>query len=161
MFVDRVKIYAWAGNGGNGCASLRRAKFLPKGGPDGGDGGRGGDVVLQVDTHTNDLRAFFYQPHQRAKNGLPGSSNQRTGKSGKAIIAKVPPGTVIYQSNESLDEEPDYDEDGLPIEPEAKEGPGELIQIADLTEVGERFVLAKGGKGGKGNMNTHQNLPLV
>ncbi len=152
MFVDRVKIYAWAGNGGNGCASFRREKFLPKGGPDGGDGGRGGDVVFEVDNHTNDLRSFFYQPHQRAKNGLPGSSQQRTGKSGKPIVAKVPPGTVIYQSDEGLKEEPEYDEDGLPIENENK-APKELIQVADLTQVGQRFVLAKGGKGGKGNIN--------
>lgn len=160
MFVDRVKIYAWAGNGGNGCASFRREKFLPKGGPDGGDGGRGGDVIFEVDHHTNDLRSFFYQPHQRAKNGLPGSSQQKTGKGGKSIIAKVPPGTVIYQSNESLNEEPEYDEDGLPVEEAAQEG-GDgakkgtdgLVQVADLTQVGERLVLARGGKGGKGNVH--------
>lgn len=156
MFVDRVKIYAWAGNGGNGCASLRRAKFNPKGGPDGGDGGRGGDVVFEVSPHVNDLRAFFYQPHQRAKNGLPGSSQQRTGKSGKGIVAKVPPGTIIYQSEESVEREPEVDEDGMPLDEEAnggQSGEEEMVQVADLTKIGERFVLAKGGKGGKGNMN--------
>ncbi len=152
MFIDRVKIYAWAGNGGNGCASFHRAKFKPKGGPDGGDGGKGGDVIFEVSPHVNDLRSFFYQPHQRAKNGLPGSSQQRSGRSGKSIIAKVPPGTVIYQSDERLNQEPDYDEDGLPIEPDPDKEK-ELIQVADLTTIGERFVLAKGGKGGKGNIH--------
>ena len=152
MFVDRVKIYAWSGNGGNGCASFRREKFQPRGGPDGGDGGRGGDVVLEVSQHTNDLRLFLYQPHQRAKNGFPGSGQQRSGKSGKSVIARAPPGTVIYQSDDTLKEEPEYDEDGLPVAKGEEEAPSELRQIADLTEVGQRFVLAKGGRGGKGNV---------
>ncbi|MDA7526147.1 GTPase ObgE [Verrucomicrobiales bacterium] len=154
MFVDRIKIHVWAGNGGNGCASLHRAKFKPKGGPDGGDGGKGGDVIFEVSPHTNDLRTFFYTPQQRAKNGMPGSSQQKTGKGGKSIITPVPPGTVIYQTNEGAKTEPDYDEDGIPIEAEKPtDDIDEMIQIADLTEIGQQFVLAKGGKGGKGNMN--------
>ncbi len=151
MFVDNIKVYAWAGDGGHGCVSFRRVKYLPKGGPDGGDGGRGGDVVLEADPHTDTLRSFFYQPHLRAKKGQPGSGQQRTGKSGKAVIAKVPPGTVVYRSSETMQTEPSYDEDGLPI-PQEK-GERELEEIADLTEIGQRFVLAKGGKGGKGNIH--------
>ncbi len=154
MFVDRIKIYAYAGDGGNGCASLNRAKFKPKGGPDGGDGGKGGDVIFEVSPHTNDLRTFFYTPHQRAKNGMPGSSQQRTGKGGKTIVTHVPPGTIIYETNEGGKTVPEFDEDGFPIEKEAPQDEvDEMVQIADLTEIGQQFVLAKGGKGGKGNMN--------
>lgn len=150
MFVDQIKIYAWGGNGGHGCVSFRRAKFLPKGGPDGGDGGKGGDVILQVDPHTDNLRSFFYKPHLRAEKGQPGSGQQRSGRSGKSLIAKVPPGTVVHRSDEEIRQEPKYDEDGLPIVREKSEPI--LQQVADLTELGTSYVLVHGGRGGKGNV---------
>ena len=150
MFVDRVKIYAWAGDGGHGCASFRRVKFVPKGGPDGGDGGKGGDVILEVCPHTDNLRSLFYKPHQRAGKGNQGSSQLKTGRGGKSVVCKVPPGTVVYRLDAPLNTEPDYDEDGLPIEVGEKPEP-EREEIADLTELGEKFILAKGGKGGRGN----------
>ncbi|MEM7385341.1 MAG: GTPase ObgE, partial [Verrucomicrobiota bacterium] len=117
-----------------------------------GDGGQGGDIVLEVSPHTDNLRDFYYRPHLKAKNGLPGSGQQRTGRAGKSLLLKVPPGTVIYKSTERVEDQVKYDEDGLPIEDYERPEP-ELNQIADLTRDGDRFVLAHGGKGGKGNMN--------
>jgi GTP-binding protein len=98
MFVDHIKIFAKAGDGGHGCSSFRREKFEPKGGPDGGDGGRGGDVILQVDHHTDNLKAFFYRPNQKAERGMHGQGQRKTGKSGKNLVLKVPPGTIVYRS---------------------------------------------------------------
>lgn len=98
MFVDHIKIFAKAGDGGHGCSSFRREKFEPKGGPDGGDGGRGGDVILVVDNHIDNLRSFFFQPNNKAEKGRPGSGRKKTGRSGKHLILKVPPGTIVYRS---------------------------------------------------------------
>ena len=97
MFVDHIKIHAKAGDGGNGKVSFRRAKFIPKGGPDGGDGGNGGDVVLQVDHHTDNLKQFFFQQAQKASPGVHGGANRRTGKSGRPLVLKVPQGTMVYR----------------------------------------------------------------
>lgn len=97
MFVDHLTIHAKAGDGGNGCVSFRREKYVPKGGPDGGDGGRGGDVVLEVDPHTDHLRGLFYRQHYKAERGQHGMGQRRTGKSGKAVVLKVPPGTRVYR----------------------------------------------------------------
>src|SRR3990167_4029716 len=97
MFIDRVRIHAKAGNGGNGCASFRREKFIPKGGPDGGDGGEGGDVILQASTHLTQLASLFFEPILRAKNGAPGSSRQKHGKSASDLIIPVPLGTLVYR----------------------------------------------------------------
>ena len=96
MFVDHIRIVAKAGNGGDGSASFFRAKGLPKGGPDGGDGGRGGNVVLKVDPHTDNLKTFFYRSHYKAEHGQNGAKNQKTGRSGKDLVLKVPQGTVVY-----------------------------------------------------------------
>lgn len=143
MFVDNIRIFAKAGKGGNGLASFRREKFVPKGGPDGGDGGDGGSVILEVDPHTNDLRAFFYDPKLIATDGVPGGHVRRHGKDGKTVVGKVPPGTIVYRSNAETMQEATWLE---------REGEGiELEQIADLTELGERFVLCQGGEGGRGN----------
>lgn len=109
MFVDHIKIYAKAGDGGNGCCSFRREKFVPKGGPDGGDGGRGADVILEVDHHTDNLRDFFYRPKWKADNGRPGEGAKKTGKSGKAMVLKVPPGTIVYRCAPPKSEVPDAD----------------------------------------------------
>ncbi len=143
MFVDNIRIFAKAGKGGNGLASFRREKFVPKGGPDGGDGGDGGSVILEVDPHTNDLRSFFYDPKLIATDGGAGGHVRRHGKDGKTVVGKVPPGTIVYRSNAETMQEATWLE---------REGEGiELEQIADLTELGERFVLCQGGEGGRGN----------
>ncbi|MBK1791080.1 GTPase ObgE [Persicirhabdus sediminis] len=143
MFVDHIRIYAQAGDGGNGIVHFRREKFRPKGGPDGGDGGDGGSVILEVSPHTDNLKAFAYDPKIIAKAGQHGMSQRKHGKNGKTVIAKVPPGTVIYRSTaqtvaDAVDME--RSEEGVDLEP-----------IADLTEYGEQFILCEGGKGGKGN----------
>ncbi|MEP6851338.1 MAG: GTPase ObgE [bacterium] len=124
-FVDRVVLHVAAGNGGHGCASVHREKFKPLGGPDGGNGGRGGDVVLIVDAGVHTLLDFHFHPHQRAGNGKAGAGNNRSGAEGADLELRVPPGTVV------LDEQ------------------GEVL--ADLTGDGTRFVVAAGGHGGLGN----------
>ncbi len=125
MFVDYAEIYVKAGDGGRGIVSFRREKFVPKGGPDGGDGGKGGDVIIQASKDENTLRPFRFKKHFKAENGQPGGSNNKTGKSGKNLIIKVPVGTIIKNENNEI--------------------------VADLTIDGESVVIAKGGNGGKGN----------
>ncbi len=143
MFVDNIRIFAQAGKGGNGLASFRREKFIPRGGPDGGDGGDGGSIILEVAGGSNDLRRYFYDPKLIAKDGRAGMHNRKHGRSGKTVVAQVPPGTIVYRSNAATMQEATWLE---------REGDGiELEQIADLTEDGERFVLCQGGKGGRGN----------
>jgi GTP-binding protein len=132
MFVDRIKITAQAGNGGRGCVSFRREKFVPKGGPDGGDGGRGGDVVLKADSHTDNLSALFYEPIAKAKNGVHGQGKKMHGRSAPPKIVKVPVGTVVYPVDQTQD-------GGQPI--------------ADLVRPNEEFILCHGGAGGKGNVH--------
>src|SRR5207244_12671830 len=97
-FVDRLKVVAEAGTGGSGCVSFRREKFVPKGGPDGGDGGRGGDVVLLADQHVDNLSNLFYEPIIKAKNGGHGQGKKMHGRSAPAKIVKVPVGTIVYES---------------------------------------------------------------
>ncbi|MFO7570358.1 MAG: GTPase ObgE [Smithellaceae bacterium] len=134
-FVDEAKIYVKAGHGGQGCVSFRREKFIPKGGPDGGDGGKGGDVIFIADRSHHTLLDLKYQQHQIAKNGGHGAGNNRTGHSAGDLTVSVPPGTLVK----------DFET-------------GEIL--ADLTEVGQTFIVAKGGIGGKGNAHfkssTHQ-----
>ena len=127
-FLDLAKVYIRSGAGGSGCVSFRREKFIEYGGPDGGDGGRGGDVWAVAVDGLNTLIDFRYQQHFFAKNGQPGMGRQRTGKDGDEIILRVPAGTEIL------------DEDMETV-------------IADLTEVGQRVLLAKGGNGGFGNLH--------
>lgn len=134
-FVDEAKIFVKAGHGGPGCVSFRREKFVPKGGPDGGDGGKGGDVIFRADRSHHTLLDLKYQQHQIAKNGRHGSGNNRTGHGAEDLIVTVPPGTVVK----------DFET-------------GEIL--ADLSELGQTFIVAKGGMGGKGNAHfktsTHQ-----
>ncbi|WP_456437589.1 GTPase ObgE [Desulfurobacterium sp.] len=125
-FIDRAKIYVKGGDGGNGCVAFRREKFVPKGGPAGGDGGRGGSVILVADSGMHTLLDFKYKRHFKAERGRHGEGNKRTGKSGKDLIIKVPVGTVVKDAET-----------------------GEII--GDLTKVGEKLVVARGGKGGRGN----------
>jgi GTP-binding protein len=147
MFVDQIKVFARAGRGGDGSAHFYRGKFKPKGGPDGGDGGRGGDIVLLVDSSTNSLRQYFFNSKLLAKDGQKGAENQKTGRSAEDAIYKVPCGTLVSKIVE--EEDPETGEFITRYEP-----------FADLTEVGQRFILCKGGKGGKGNVHfktsTHQ-----
>jgi GTPase len=124
-FVDRVVLHAAAGDGGHGCASIHREKFKPLGGPDGGNGGRGGDVVLQVDPNTTTLLDFHFHPHRRATSGKPGQGGHRNGADGADVVLPVPDGTVV------------------------KTPDGEVL--ADLVGAGTRYVLARGGRGGLGN----------
>jgi len=134
-FVDEVKIYIRAGHGGSGCVSFRREKFVPKGGPDGGDGGKGGDVIFRATESHHTLLDLKYKQHQNAKNGGHGSGNNRTGKSAEDLEIPVPVGTVI--KNFDTGEE-----------------------MADLSEKDQTFIAARGGIGGKGNAHfktsTHQ-----
>ncbi|GAA4329494.1 GTP-binding protein [Actinomadura luteofluorescens] len=124
QFVDRVVLHVAAGNGGNGCASIHREKFKPLGGPDGANGGRGGDVVLVVDSNAASLLEYHRRPHRKASNGRPGQGSLRTGADGDDVILSVPDGTVVKS--------------------------GDTV-LADLVGEGTRFVIAKGGSGGLGN----------
>src|SRR5437773_1981059 len=96
MFVDRVKAFAQAGTGGRGSVSFRREKFVPKGGPDGGDGGRGGDVILRAERHVDNLANLFYEPIIKAKNGGHGMGKKMAGRAGAIKIVKGPVGTIVY-----------------------------------------------------------------
>jgi GTP-binding protein len=110
MFVDRIKIYAEAGKGGRGCVSFRREKFVPKGGPDGGDGGRGGDIVLKADLHVDNLSNLFYEPIVKAKSGGHGMGKKMAGRAGANKIVKVPVGTIVYSANADPKEEEEQEE---------------------------------------------------
>jgi GTPase len=148
MFVDRIKIHAKAGDGGNGCVSFRREKFVPKGGPDGGDGGSGGDIVLETDVHTDNLVDFFYRPLLRAKSGQNGMGKDMYGKAGSDAVFKIPVGTVAYRYSSGTANASENDDPTLGESPQAS---ASHEMLADLTEPGQRFVLCRGGAGGKGN----------
>ncbi len=126
MFIDKARIYVEAGNGGDGMSSFRREKFVEKGGPNGGNGGRGGNVILRADNSLNTLIDFRYKRKFIAKRGDKGGISNMTGHRGEDVIIKVPLGTVVRDDETN-------------------------IMIADLTEEGQEFVAAKGGRGGKGN----------
>ena len=126
MFLDYVKIHVKAGQGGSGCTSFRREKFIPKGGPDGGDGGRGGSIILEVNRQLRTLVDYRYHSRYAAKRGQHGMGSNRHGKKAENIILKVPAGTMVR----------DAEKDEV---------------IADLTEEGQQFVVARGGRGGRGN----------
>jgi GTP-binding protein len=152
MFVDRVRIVARAGNGGPGACSFLREKNMPDGGPDGGNGGRGGSVIIVVDPHVNNLVRYRYSPHQFARNGQNGGKKQMSGRSGADCIISVPPGTVVSRLPEIHAEDAEIpraptDLVGMP------EDPSLLERVADLVKPGEKFVLCTGGRGGRGNMN--------
>jgi GTPase len=131
MFVDEVDIYVKAGDGGRGAVSFRREKFVPRGGPDGGDGGQGGSVYLVANPHRNTLVHFRFNPEFRADRGRGGSGNRRSGKHGEDLEIPVPVGTLAQTRDPENDDE--------------------LVTVADLTTVGQRVLIAKGGRGGLGN----------
>ncbi|MDP6991111.1 MAG: GTPase ObgE [Candidatus Marinimicrobia bacterium] len=135
MFVDYTKVELHAGKGGPGCVSFRREKYIPKGGPDGGNGGRGGNIIVQGDSNLHTLQDVRYSRIYTAKNGTPGLSSMKTGKDGEDIIIRVPLGTLIRNVTSGM-------------------------VAADMVEDGDEVVICKGGIGGKGNINfkssTHQ-----
>jgi GTP-binding protein len=135
LFIDEVTISVKAGDGGNGCLAFRREKFVPRGGPSGGDGGRGGDVVMVASQHYNTLLHFRFNPEHKAERGRHGEGSDRTGRDGASIDVATPVGTVVYDAETS-----------------------ELLH--DFTTPGDRFIVARGGRGGKGNAriatSTHQ-----
>ena len=144
MFVDRIKVFAQAGNGGRGCVSFRREKYVPKGGPDGGDGGRGGDVVLRADSHTDNLTNLFYESLIKAKNGRHGQGKKMHGRGATAKIVKVPVGTIVWKDESG----------GTKDKKKSEHKPPSLPQpVVDLTRDGQEFILCVGGKGGKGNVH--------
>ncbi|MER7698605.1 MULTISPECIES: GTPase ObgE [unclassified Streptomyces] len=124
-FVDRVELHAAAGNGGHGCASVHREKFKPLGGPDGGNGGRGGDVILVVEQSVTTLLDYHHSPHRKATNGQPGAGDNRSGKDGQDLVLPVPDGTVVLDKAGNV--------------------------LADLIGQGTTFVAGQGGRGGLGN----------
>ena len=126
MFVDEARIWVKAGDGGNGCISFRREKYVPKGGPDGGDGGRGGNVHFQAVEDKNTLLDFAGKHHWRAENGRHGQGKNMYGKDGEDLVIPVPPGTLIYDADLEL-------------------------LLKDLDKAGMKVLLCRGGKGGKGN----------
>ena len=134
-FIDEATVTVQSGDGGRGCVSFRREKYVPRGGPDGGDGGRGGEVILAARAGRRTLYPFRFRKHFKASNGAPGEGSQRTGKSGADLIIEVPPGTLVFDA-----------------------ASGELIK--DLVADGDTLCVAHGGRGGKGNTHfktsTHQ-----
>ncbi len=154
MFVDRIKVFAPAGNGGRGSVSFRREKFVPKGGPDGGDGGRGGDVILLADRHVDNLTNLFYEPIIKAKNGGHGMGKKMSGRAAPSKIVKVPVGTIVWKAEEgkrptsnAQRPTPNSEESAISNQQSA------IDQVVDLAKEGQEFVLCQGGKGGKGNVH--------
>jgi len=126
MFIDQAKIWVKAGDGGHGCISFRREKFIPKGGPDGGNGGKGGDVFFQAVSNLDTLLDFAGKHHWQTQNGQPGSGSNKHGADGDDLVIKVPPGTLIYDTD--LD-----------------------LLLKDLNKIGLKVCVCRGGKGGRGN----------
>ena len=133
MFIDRAKIKIISGKGGNGAVTFRREPYVPEGGPDGGDGGKGGDIIFKADRSLRTLMDFRYKKKYQAENGENGRKKKQYGKGGNDLIIKVPEGTMIFD-----------------------EGTGNLLY--DLTENGDSFIAAKGGKGGKGNVHFKSSI---
>ncbi len=137
MFIDKARIFIIAGRGGAGAVSFRREKYVPLGGPDGGNGGKGGDVYLLADPQLTTLLDFSYRPHFRAKDGMPGSNSNCYGRGAEDIVIKVPVGTVIHTGGKA---------------------------VADLTVAGQKIMIAKGGRGGRGNSSfktQRRNAPHI
>lgn len=182
VFIDEIKIYARAGHGGKGCVAFQREKYRPKGGPSGGNGGRGGDVILEADHDLNNLIAQYYQPRLIAKDGEAGLGKGMDGHAGKDLIIKVPCGTLVWRSDPGQTTEVEPEAEGgrvltvsssrrpmfrtsaagkamevdLSADETAQAGSNKLAKgdlVADLTQHGQRLTLCKGGRGGLGNRN--------
>src|SRR5947199_2978299 len=135
MFIDEAKIRVKAGDGGNGCVAFRREKFVPRGGPSGGDGGKGGDVIMESSERHNTLVHFRFNPEHKAQRGRHGEGSKRTGREGTDVLLKVPVGTILFD-----------DESGE--------------RVHDFSTPDETIIIARGGRGGRGNAqfatSTHQ-----
>jgi GTP-binding protein len=144
MFIDEAEILVKSGKGGDGMVHFRREKYVPRGGPDGGDGGRGGDVVLQVQPTLNTLAAFRHTARYVAADGRGGGSNNKSGKTAAELVVLVPPGTVVYEV----------------VNPGMDGGTGESLPplLGDLTAPGQRLVVCKGGRGGRGNTHFKNSI---
>jgi GTPase len=160
MFVDRVKVFAQAGTGGRGSVSFRREKFVPRGGPDGGDGGRGGNVILQADRHVDNLVNLFYEPLIKAKNGGHGMGKKMSGRAAVDKIVKVPVGTVVWLDEKAMpvilsevEESRETTSAVASRDSSTSLGMTGAKPVVDLTHDGEEFVLCRGGAGGKGNVH--------
>jgi len=160
MFVDRIKVFAQAGKGGRGCASFRREKFVPKGGPDGGEGGRGGDVILRADRHVDNIANLFYEPIIKAKDGGHGMGKKMSGRAGADKVVKIPVGTVVWRGEQTMPMIPSEVEASHEITSTApwqdsstSHGMTGAEVVADLTRDGQDFMLCRGGAGGKGNVH--------
>jgi GTP-binding protein len=151
MFVDQIRIHARAGDGGNGCVSFRREKFVPKGGPNGGDGGKGGDIVLRGDVHTDNLVDFYYRPLLKATRGEHGMGKNMYGKAGAAAVYKVPIGTVVYRIPPQILKPPLVEDHPNDPPPKVVVAPGDCELVADLSQENQELILCQGGLGGKGN----------
>ncbi len=164
MFIDKARIFVKAGNGGNGAVSFRREKYVPAGGPDGGDGGRGASIIFEVDTGLRTLMDFKYKKKYNGENGGDGSKKRRAGKNGEDLVLKVPQMDFKYKKKYNGEN----GGDGSKKRRAGKNGEdlvlkvpqGTIVRdeatgliIADLKHEGDRAVMAKGGYGGKGNMN--------
>lgn len=130
MFIDKAKVFITAGAGGDGCISFRREKHVPLGGPDGGNGGKGGDIYFEADPHLTTLLDLTYRSHFKAKSGMPGEASNCSGRSGPDLIIKIPVGTVVYKNGEA---------------------------VADMKEPWEKLLMARGGRGGRGNSSFKSN----
>lgn len=148
--VDLVEIKVKAGKGGDGKVSFRREKFIPKGGPDGGDGGKGGDVVLVADNNMSTLVDFKSKRVFEAEDGQQGGSKNMSGKSGSSLYIKLPVGTLVYEMREEFIENGDTGEDG---KNEGSFDDSRQVLVCDLVTPGQEYVIARGGIGGKGNVN--------
>jgi GTP-binding protein len=183
MFIDEIKVYARAGHGGKGCVAFHREAYITKGGPSGGNGGRGGDVILEADHDLNNLIAQYYQPRLIAHDGQAGMGKGMDGKAGKDLVIKVPCGTLVWKLPSAAPEEAEEAEEqksssglmvstghrpvirtsgsarGMEVDLSADENSSDSAAahegevVCDLTRHGERFVLCKGGRGGLGNRN--------
>jgi GTP-binding protein len=130
MFIDKAKIFITAGAGGDGCISFRREKYVPLGGPDGGNGGKGGDIFFEADPHLTTLLDLTYKSHYKAKSGMPGSASNCAGRGAEDFVIRVPLGTVIYKNGEA---------------------------VADMKEAWQKLLMARGGRGGRGNSSFKTN----
>src|SRR5215216_3634023 len=170
MFVDHIRIHAKAGDGGRGCVSFRREKFIPKGGPDGGDGGAGGSIILRTDANVDNLADFYYKPMLKGGRGEHGQGKNCYGKAAQDAVFKVPVGTLVWRiphepvapagdaprsDRTFLDFSSLSDEEAAAFQAPENSAPNfdpaELELVADLTEEEQQLVLCQGGRGGKGN----------
>ena len=148
MFIDKAEILVHSGRGGDGMVHFHREKYVPRGGPDGGDGGRGGDVILEVRPTLNSLQAFRFTTRFEASDGKGGGTNNKSGKSAENLVVAVPPGTLVYDVSESAGQE-DSGGESLPR------------LLGDLTIPGERLVVCKGGRGGRGNPHFKSSINQI